>query len=130
MKLCLDTNIIIDIFRGDVKLQEKVEKLDPRNVCITPLTLAELFKGANLAQRKSEALALIDDFIQNIDVLDFSEQACVLFGKNYATLARQGKLVQELDLMIGSIALAHNAVLVTRNIKDFVNIKGLRVLSL
>jgi tRNA(fMet)-specific endonuclease VapC len=126
MRYCLDTNIIIDIFRGDQALQAKISALDPRQTCITPIALAELFKGAHLAQKKNEALALVEIFSRSVELLDFSEEACALFGEYYARLAKQGKLTQESDLMIGCIALAHDAVLVTRNAKDFTNISGLK----
>ena len=48
MLYCLDTNVIIDIFRGDKELAYKIENVaKERNVFyITFLNLAELFKGA------------------------------------------------------------------------------------
>jgi tRNA(fMet)-specific endonuclease VapC len=129
MRYCLDANILIDVFKGDTALGAKIESIDPRQVCITPIVLAELYEGAYRSTRQSEALALINDFTLNAEILDFSEEACKIFGQRCAELARQGKMTQEPDLMIAAIALAHNAALVTRNAKDFANITGLNVLK-
>ena len=129
MLYCLDTNIIIDILRGDEALRSSVENaINKRNtLCINPIVLSELFKGAYLAEKSHEAVELVEDFMNGVELLDFNEQACRIFGQRYTELKRRGKQTQEADLMIGAISLAHNAVLVTRNEKDFINIFGLKI---
>ncbi len=127
---CIDTSVIIDIFRGDENLKEQLAELMHDPVYISPIVLAELFKGAYLASRPQEALALVEEFLHSVELLPFDERACNIFGKCYAELQKKGEQTQELDLMIASVALAHNAHLVTRNIKDFIKIPGLHVLSL
>ncbi|MBI4140719.1 type II toxin-antitoxin system VapC family toxin [Candidatus Woesearchaeota archaeon] len=131
MMYSLDTNIIVDILRGDTRLKSKLQELNDKqiNCCITPIVLAELFKGVYKAQRQSEALKLVEDFVQNLQLLDFNEYACRLFGQRHAELLRLGKQTQELDLMIASISLAHDAIVVTNNHKDFHNIRGLKIES-
>ncbi len=127
MKYCFDTNVIIDILRGDTALKSKLEGLTTQEICITPIILAELFKGAYVAERHKEALALVEDFCQNVELLDFNEAACKLFGQKYAELTKQGKQTQEADLMIASICMSNDVILVTKNQKDFVNIRGLKI---
>lgn len=127
---CLDTNVIIDLFHGDERIRSKIEELRERySFSITPIVLSELFKGAFLAKNKKEALKLVEEFAHSVEFLDFNERSCRIFGENYAELKRTGKQTQEADLMIASIAVAHNNILVTRNPKDFINIKSLKVLS-
>ncbi len=127
MTYCLDTNVVIDIFRGDQQLKSKIMAMN--KYAITPIVLCELFKGAFLAQRQEEALKLVNDFVQTVDILDCNYEACELFGKWYADLKKQGKQTQEMDLMIACTALAHHSILVTRNAKDFKHIEGLSVMS-
>ena len=131
MLYCLDTSIVIDIFYGDRSLLSKLEALKNQNVvfCIASISLAELYKGAYLAQKQKEALKLVEEFSQNIEFLDLTKDACKLFGQKYLELKKQGKQTQEADLMIGCIALANNATFATRNLKDFSNIKGLKVMQ-
>lgn len=123
---CLDTNIIIDFFRGDEKLKSK---LDQGAFCITPIILAELFKGAHLAKQKDAALKLIHEFSNRVTMLEFDEEACEIFGNKFAELSKKGTQTQEADLIIASIAMAHNASIVTRNQKDFEKIPGLTVVK-
>jgi len=122
---CLDTNIVIDMLRGDETLRKKASSAG--SVCISPPILAELFKGAFLADRRDEAIEIVEDFTKNIDMLPLDEESCKTFGQKFAELKATGKPTQEFDLLIGSIALAHGSALVTRNRKDFEQIPGLEV---
>jgi len=121
--------IVIAIFRGDVSLKDKISKLVEKEVKIhiTPITLCELYKGAFLAERSAEAVALIDRFLKIVRLLDFSELACLEFGKLYSELKKKGWPTQQVDMLIASIVKASNLVLITRNKKDFERIPGLRL---
>ncbi|MBI4147709.1 type II toxin-antitoxin system VapC family toxin [Candidatus Woesearchaeota archaeon] len=127
MRYCLDSNVIIDMFRGETAIKAKLESME--HYCITPVVLCELFKGAYAAQGKDEAIKLVEAFLHSAELLEFNEHACRLFGQRYASLKQKGKTTQESDLMIACTALSHNCILVTRNTKDFVNVQGLRVIS-
>ena len=102
---CLDTNIIIDIFRGDDSLRKKLLMIQNwgADVAITTLTLCELYKGAYLASRRDEATRLIQDFLKSVVLLRHSEKSCELFGFEndnavltfyIHTLPAQGKLYE------------------------------------
>jgi len=45
----------------------------------------------------------------------------------YAELKKQGKLINDADILIASIVITNNAVLVTSNETHFKRIKGLKV---
>lgn len=47
----------------------------------------------------------------------------------YQNLRRQGTLLEDADILIAGIAIANDAVLVTRNLKHFERIDGLRLES-
>jgi tRNA(fMet)-specific endonuclease VapC len=44
----------------------------------------------------------------------------------YQRLRSAGALIEDADILLASIALAHNAVLITRNTRHFERIEGLR----
>lgn len=126
---CFDTNIVIDIFRGDKLLQDKlllVQKLGAE-ASITMLSLCELLKGAYQAARKDEALKLVNDFAKSLRLLNLTRTSCDLFGMDHAFLRMEGKTVPEFDLLIGCIAKAEGKILVTRNEKHFKNIPDLKI---
>ncbi len=66
--------------------------------------------------------ALLDDFIRR-PVLDFDEACAFEFQALSALRLRIGTM----DLRIASTALAHGALLLSRNLKDFRKVPGLRV---
>lgn len=124
---CLDTNVIIDVFRGDKKLAFKLSKYQD-SYCITPHVLCELYKGAYLAEKRDNAVFLVRTFEKSAALLDFNQNACELFGKLYSDLRKKGKQTQDFDLMIACVAMAHDVTLITRNKKHFENIKGLSLI--
>ena len=124
---CLDTNIVIAIFRDDKKLAKKISGIDPDDIFFTDITLCELFRGAYKSQKKEESLKLVYDFMNNFKLLGLTKDSCEIFGKDFAELGKVGKPTQELDLIISSIAKENDLILVTRNKKDFENISGLKI---
>ena len=58
---------------------------------------------------------------RNTPVLDFDERA----GGAFTALRDQKIRIGTMDLKIASIAIANNAVLVTRNLSDFAQVPGL-----
>lgn len=131
MLYCLDTNIIIDFFRKDIEILQKMKDLDEKQVTIAtnPIVLCELFRGVHLAQDQKSASELLEKFLKSIGSIEFTEAAARIYGQQYAKLKKIGKQTQEFDLMIASICIAHNAILVTRNHKDFANIKDLKIVA-
>jgi len=63
------------------------------------------------------------DHYRAIQVLDFDELAATEFERLQKLRLRIGTM----DLKIASIALAHNATLLSRNLKDFSKVPGLQV---
>ena len=124
---CLDTNIAIDIFRGDNTLKVKVAEVSARGdlAYITTITLCELYKGAyaiKSKQKMENELRVIKEFLQSNDLIALDESSCEEFGKVHFQLSIIGKPIPEPDLMIASIAKSHNLILVTRDKKHFENI--------
>jgi predicted nucleic acid-binding protein len=122
---CLDTNIIINLFRGDESLRSKIEECQSFSIdiFITPATLCELYKGAYLSNDIQKNIRDIKNFILSFVVLDFNDNTCEEFGKEFARLRKLGKTPPETDLMIASIVKANNLILVTKNKKDFAGMK-------
>ena len=117
---CLDTNIIIDIFHGNKEIVKKLNELkDDFDIYLTPVTLCELYKGAYLFFNQKKGVDEVDNFISSFDILDFNVECCREFGKIYAELKKKGKITQETDLMIASIAKVNDLILITRDKKGF-----------
>ena len=62
-----------------------------------------------------------------IAVLPFDDGCAKEFGRLRGVLKRKGIVVSPIDLMIASVALAHDLTLVTHNTADFRPIPDLRL---
>lgn len=125
--IILDTNVISDVI-GRYPTERVCNWLaaqDPDRVWTTAITAAELRAGASaLAEghRKrqlSEAIeaALRVDFENRI--LPFDDAASSAYAEISAQRRRSGLSWDHLDLFIASIAAVNNAVVATRNVRDF-----------
>ena len=72
-------------------------------------------------------LALVNAFLERVGLLSQSKLSCLLYGQDYAALKKNGIMTQQMDLLIASICKANNCALITRNTKDFRNIRDLVV---
>lgn len=126
MKYMLDTNICIYAIKNKPEtVIRKLKKTDPKDVCISAVTYAELMHGVEKSQaveRNRLALALL---LSNIEIKSFDMSAADEYGKIRATLEKKG--IGPLDMMIAGHARSLGCVVVTNNTREFSRVKGLKV---
>ena len=52
-----------------------------------------------------------------------------MYGRLLAAIQRQRRTIATMDLLIGTAAILDDAPLITRNVKDFSRVPGLRVIG-
>lgn len=67
------------------------------------------------------------DFTELLPVASFDLEAAIEFGEIQRELRQIGKPTGEVDALIAALARSRNDVLVTNNIKDFINIPRLQL---
>jgi tRNA(fMet)-specific endonuclease VapC len=114
---------------------ERLQALDDPDVGTTIITKIELLRGrfdfvlkaATGAEllRAQTLLARTEELLAQINITPFDENAAAHFDRLRQTkgLGKVGRA----DLLIASIALAHRATLVTRNVRHFYPIPELGV---
>ena len=127
MMYLLDTDVIIGLFKGDPAVASAVKRIAEEHLFVSSMSLCELYRGAYLSSRPEEEIQYIANLLSSARMVCLDEKACRYFGQAFAILKRAGNPTQEIDLMVGSIAIANNLILVTRNKKHFMNIPGLKV---
>ena len=108
--LLLDTDVLIDVLRGARRLA-----VTGHRVAYSVITRAELFSGR--AKDEEDVRILLSPF-RELDV-----DAAI--AEHAGRLARSR--VDMSDALIAATALEHGLELVTRNVRDFKGISGLRV---
>lgn len=80
-------------------------------------------------RRPDRAQKEVDEVLLGLRVVYPTEGFATRYAREAAALSRSGSKIPAMDLQIGTAALLDDAPLVTRNVKDFSRVPGLRVLS-
>ena len=123
----LDTNIIIDLFRGNEDTADKIDSF--KKVFIPVNVLGELHLGAENSSRKDHHLKQIKALLVRSIVLHTSNKTASIYGNLKVHLKRKGKPIPENDIWIAALAIENKLSLVTRD-KHFKNISELDILEL
>lgn len=128
MTYLLDTNICIHVIKKRLpKTVAKFQSLRVGDVGISAITYAELEYGVAHSSDPPRNRMALSEFLAPIEILDFPAQAAPLYGTLRASLARAGKLIGPLDLLIAAHAVSLGATLVTNNVKEFSRVADLRI---
>jgi tRNA(fMet)-specific endonuclease VapC len=122
----LDTDVCIEILRDNARvITRRRNTLD--RVATTWITAAELYYGAAKSRIPQSKTKGVRAFLGTLPVFGFDEQSVRHFGRIKAALERAGQGLTDADLFIGSICLAHGAILVTGNICHYHRIEELLI---
>ena len=120
--IVLDTNILIEILKGNEKTINKVKSFTD-TLCISSISVMELYYGA---LNKVE-LNKLEKFVSLFYIVHLSEN----ISKTSTKLIKQYAKSHSLDIpdsLIASTSLENDAGLLTYNLKDFKYIDGINLL--
>ncbi|WP_020535562.1 type II toxin-antitoxin system VapC family toxin [Lewinella cohaerens] len=120
----LDTDICIAFLKGKNDLLKKIEKVGFDNCFVSEITIGELSYGAYFSDRIEKHKEEVVKTKKLFNVIPISE--CLeLFGKEKARLRREGNLIHDFDLLIGSTAVYFDMIMVTNNEKHLSRVSGI-----
>ena len=106
-------------------VRRKFNSVPMGSICISVVTYAELRYGAARSSSPEVNHQAIDEFVEFLDVLEWSREAADRYGDLRRALEKKGSLIGAMDILIAGHALATDAVLVTNNQKHFKVVPGL-----
>jgi predicted nucleic acid-binding protein len=130
-----DSSFLIDLQRELVRERpgaalDLIESFDAGEILgVSVHVVCELRAGAELTKKALAEHEAIDRLLSGLLVAYPDDRFPILYGRLLAATRRMNRPVASMDLLIGTAALLEDAALVTRNVKDFSKIAGLRVLS-
>lgn len=132
----LDTDHLSLLQRRRPNVMRRIILVDPREVAITIITAEEQLRGrlnsVRQASRTSETHRLAEGYrrlgetledLKTLKILHFNQAAYLQFS----ALQQQRLRIGSQDLKIASIALLLNAIVVTRNRRDFAQVPDLHL---
>ena len=130
----LDSGLLIDLLRETSRDQpgpafDLLETFDDGEILAASVhVVAELRAGAELARTPLKEHEALDQLLSGLVIACPDARFPLLYGRLFAAIGRTGRPLATMDLLIATAALLDDAPLVTRNVKDFSRVPGLRVL--
>lgn len=129
MRYLIDSDWAIAHLRGRDGVTRRINELMPQGIGISIISVAELFEGvAHSEHRRADELRL-RRFLDTVEIVSLNEPICELFGQERARLRTTGKLIGDLDLLIGCTAVYSGLTLLTNNRRHFARIADIAIVS-
>ncbi len=129
MIFVLDTNTLIDFFRGRGRVAERLLATPPGLVAVPSIVAYELEVGVLKSSQPERRRHQLESFLEAVDVVPFGLSEARAAAEIRAGLEAAGRTIGPMDTLIAAVALASGGVLVTRNTAEFDRVPGLRVES-
>jgi tRNA(fMet)-specific endonuclease VapC len=125
----LDTNVCVSFLRSGshTKIARRLAEVGRDDVVLCSIVKAELFFGAIRSNEPAANLVKVNQFLGRFQSVPFDDVAAAAYGYIRADLAARGMMIGPNDLLIASIAHAHNLILVTHNTNEFRRVAGLDI---
>jgi tRNA(fMet)-specific endonuclease VapC len=124
----VDTDILSYFFRGYKQVVTRVSTYvaEYGRINLSIITYYEILSGL----KHRDAHRQLSDFMRFVaenNVVPLTKDAVEYAAAMYAETRAQGSPVDDIDLLIAGIAMAHGLTLVTHNLSHFERIQGLAI---
>jgi tRNA(fMet)-specific endonuclease VapC len=110
-RICIDTNIAIDILKGNARI---LQFLDAYESTLLPITvIGELRFGAYRSVKQSDNLVKIDALEMRCEIIEIGSSVADFYGSVKAFLAAKGTPIPENDIWIAACCFSINVPLLT-----------------
>lgn len=128
--IVLDTSALSGVMHRDPGALDRLRELDPSQVVLCSPVAAEIRFGLERLpdSRRKRMLNSEYEAVRNVAFwVDWTEEAADHFGQVKASLQSEGRIVEDFDLAIASVALDLRVGVATRNPRHFERIDRLVV---
>ncbi len=119
----LDTNMVSLVLRRDPNVTTQFQEALRANATLIgcPMVWYEVRRGL-LAKDAKKQMQMFEAMFADFTWVDYTLQDWTLATSLWAKRRQLGKPIEDADLLIGAFALNRNAILITDNEKDFVDL--------
>jgi predicted nucleic acid-binding protein len=129
--IVLDTNVVSAIMHRVPAALLRLRMSEPVDVVLCSPVAAEIHYGlSRLAAGSSWRAVLSDEYARLREAVawtDWTEAAASEFGRQKARLEARGSAIEDMDIAIGSVALALGARVATYNVRHLQRLEGLSI---
>ena len=131
----LDSSALIDLLRETARERpgpafDALQGIDEHEfLAVSVHVVCELRVGAELSRRSLEQHEALDRLLEGLLVAYPDARFAPAYGRLLAAIQRSGRSMAAFDLLIATAATLDDAPILTRNVKDFSRVPGLRVIG-
>lgn len=126
----VDTNVVSYIFKRDSRALPYLRKhLDGKILYASFMTFAELHRWAIQHQWGEQKLSRLTLYLERYTIIPYDSQLCIRWAEVMDKGRKRGVPIAHADAWIAATALHYNLPLVSHNVKHFVGIEGITLLS-
>jgi len=126
----LDTTAFSVAMREEQSLVALLQRARPGDFAVVPPVVAEVEYGINRLPAGSRKRQLLEihrgRYLEMLRLLPWTREASGTYGTIKASLEQRESLIDDFDIAIDDIALAHRARVITANLGRFSRIDGLQ----
>lgn len=126
MKYLLDSNIFIELLRGNVDVANSIITAGEDACAMSVITLYELSYGAFHSKHPEREMEKVNTLASIYEVLPLPIPA-ITYAEIQEELTSKGMRIDNYDLLIATTAIDNNLTLVTDNLKHFKRIDSLNI---
>ena len=126
--VCIDSDVLIDILRNHTPSQRLLESFEDQGTVLltTSINSFEVLRGVSL-HSSPEKYERVSEFLSSFNSLVFDFTASKKAAEISQQLTSQGVIIDIGDIMIAAICISRGESLLTRNVKHFEKIPGLKL---
>lgn len=129
--IVLDTNVVSALMHRLPNALSRLRMSEPADVVLCSPVAAEIHYGlSRLASGSRRRAILAEEYArlrEAVAWVDWTEAAASEFGRQKALLEARGAVVEDMDVVIGSVALALGARVATYNVRHLERLDGISV---
>lgn len=128
----LDANALVDLMRGEkphVHQRWAEARATDTKLKLSTIAVHELRLGADLSRRPDRQHAILDAFLDLLEVEPWTAEDAAATGALRADFKRRGDRIGAYDTLIAGQALARGWTVVTANVHEFIRVSGLRFID-
>jgi len=126
--ICLDSDFIVDLLRQKQNALLKLQSLKGETVVSTEVNYFEVLYGVFIKKQVAKKeLDLVQEFFSSLVNMGLNHSSAYNAAEIATNLEKEGLTIGFNDSLIAGICLSNNCALLTKNVKHFSRIKGLKV---
>ncbi len=126
MKYLVDSDYVADYLGARPSAIQLLSSFAKDDLAISLITYGEIYEGIHFGRDPQKTTDVFQSFLRSVVILAPTQPIMQQFARIRGELRRTGKIIGDFDILIAATAIQHHLTLVTRNLKDYQRIPGLK----